>query len=225
MNRVVSACRIRHQLTVLTSDLIGLSLCDSQNFPSIKNLPHQVVEVGLSHSLDLSVVLKNIKYEEVYAELQKTQAYNIKMLDGALIQLMYRYRDGDIEAHRLAFFPSPSLEEFQNNPDIYMEDLVYADVSERNVVTFPVRFDYDSKEHISIPIKHPKSHLTLGQYKNCRIPVSSAVTPFEFLTFILRNFYNTAYKEFYKEITRFDDKFDQSFFQEETEITRLIIAK
>jgi hypothetical protein len=222
---MVSPIRIRQQLTTLTSDLIGLSLCDSQNFPSIKSLPQHVVEVGLSNSFDLSVVLKNIKYEVVYAELQKTQAYNFKMLDGALIQLMYRYRNGNIEAHRLAFFPSPSLEEFQNNPEIYMEDLIYADVSEKNIVTFPIRFDFDSREETSIPIKHPKSHLTLGQYKNCRIPVNSALTPFEFLTFILRNFYNTAYAEFNTQITQFDDKFDSSLFEEETVISRLIIAK
>jgi hypothetical protein len=40
---------------------------------------------------------------------------------------------------------------------------------------------------------HPASHLTLGQYENCRIPVSGPLGPNSFGMFILRNFYCRAY--------------------------------
>ena len=56
---------------------------------------------------DLSIVLKNISYSDLYDELEQTQTYNLKMIDGALIQMMYRFNHEIIETHRLAFFPSP----------------------------------------------------------------------------------------------------------------------
>ena len=62
------------------------------------------------------------------------------MLDGALIQMTYEFSDKKLRRHRLAFFPSPHLEEFQNNPDIYLDDEIYADVVAKNIVSFPVRF-------------------------------------------------------------------------------------
>ncbi|WP_226989184.1 DUF2290 domain-containing protein [Paraglaciecola arctica] len=212
-------------METLTADLIGLSLCDKQNFPSIKRFPNQITEVGLANVSDLSLVLKNISYDKIYAELEKSHAYNLKMIDGALIQLMYRYKDDSIETHRLAFFPSPTLEEFQNNPEIYLEDEIYADVSNKNVVPFPIRFDFDCRVDIAVPIEHPRSHLTLGQYKNCRIPVNSALTPHDFLCFLLRNFYNTAFQKYFNEITQFDDCFEDSLFGEEQIVSRIIIGK
>jgi hypothetical protein len=42
------------------------------------------------------------------------------MPDGAIIQMMYVFKNDSLERHRLTFFPSPNLEEFQNNPDIYL---------------------------------------------------------------------------------------------------------
>ena len=61
-----------------------------------------------------------------------------------------------------------------------------------------LQFDYDPKS--SIKIEHPSSHLTIGQYKNCRIPVSLPITPNIFIDFILRNFYNTASNEYQKDL-------------------------
>ena len=121
------------------------------------------------------------------------RAYNVKMLDGALIQMMYVFSEGQVKRHRLAFFPAPHLEEFQNNPEIYLTDEVYADVVARNIVPVPVRFDFDTKGDEELSTTHPLSHLTLGQYQNCRIPVSAPVTPFRFIEFILRNFYHRAF--------------------------------
>ncbi len=35
---------------------------------------------------DFSIAMKNITYEEIYKQLEETKNYNIKMLDGTLIQ-------------------------------------------------------------------------------------------------------------------------------------------
>lgn len=212
--------RIRHQVQRLTSDFVGLGLCNSQNFPSIKS-EGGISEVSYSGMSDLSIVLKNQPYQDLYSELLRTSAYNILMLDGAIIQLMYRFKDGILVSHRLAFFPSPNLDEYQNNPDIYELDEIYADIILKNIVVFPVRFDFDSSEVVFVEQEHPKSHLTLGQYKNCRIPVTSPVTPYLFLNFILRNFYNTAYKKHSEGITLFRELFEDTIYPSEREIAHL----
>lgn len=165
-------------------------------------------EVSFSGADKLSIVLKNTPYQDIYRELDRTQTYNIKMLDGALIQLMYRFANDKLVSHRLAYFPSPNLLEFQNHSDIYETDEIYAEVVMKNLVAFPLRFDYDSSDAVFKELHHPRSHLTLGQYKNCRIPVSAPVTPFRFMDFVLRSFYNTAHRTFCVQMTNFDDRFE-----------------
>jgi len=91
---------------------------------------------------------------------------------------------------------------------------MYLDILDQRVVTVPLRFDFDSGDAF-IPVEHPKSHLTLGQYENCRIPVSSAVSPFQFMDFILRNFYHTAHTKFCERLTRYSDRFEKSILPEE----------
>lgn len=122
------------------------------------------------------------------------------MLDGALISLRYRFKAGVICEHSLSYFPSPDLENFQNEPEIYLEDEIYADVIARNIVPFPVRFDFSDDPKKFVDVHHPYSHLTLGQYENCRIPVDSPLGPLAFGGFILRNFYNTAFRKYSEQI-------------------------
>ena len=198
--------KIRQQVEILTTDLIGCSLCEEQKFPSLRNESSDICKVDFGDT-DLSVVLKNRSYKEIYNELLRIQGYNLKMIDGALIQLMYKFKKKSLQSHRLAFFPSPYLEEFQNNPEIYEEDNIYADIIKKNIVPFPLRFDFDCREEVVRDIDHPKSHLTLGQYQNCRIPVSGPLTPFIFIEFVLRNFYNTAFKQYANKINRFTEIF------------------
>lgn len=180
---------IKKQINDITSNLIAIGLSVEQNFPSIND-----GSIYISGNKDLSIALKNISYKEIYQILEKDKNYNIKMIDGALIQLMYNFEGNELKKYRLAFFPSPNLEEFQNNNEIYETDELYADILDKNIVTTPIRFDYDPNNHQVV--EHPKSHLTIGQYKNCRIPINTAITPNIFMDFILRNFYNTSHSKF-----------------------------
>jgi hypothetical protein len=191
---MLNSTKIFNQIVKLTETLVSLSLCDHQNFPSTHDLSRGYCEIGISNHTDIGSTLKNISYHILYSELLRMQSYNFKMLDGALIQLLYRFKNDIIEYHRLAFFPSPNLEEFQNSPEIYLEDEIYADIVAKNIVPFPLRFDFDNNSFIEMD--HPKSHITLGQYKNCRIPVSAPLMPWHFIFFILRNFYNTAFLKY-----------------------------
>lgn len=177
------------QINEITSKLIQLGLSVQQNYPT-----NQLGNIAFSGMQDISVAMKNIAYQEIYKRLDESKNYNIKMLDGALIQMLYAFKKNRLASHRLAFFPAPNLESFQNEPDIYELDEIYADILAKNIVTFPIRFDYDPNGFKEV--EHPKTHATFGQYKNCRIPVSEPLTPEVFIIFILRNFYNTAFCQF-----------------------------
>lgn len=188
--------RIKRQIDDLVKNLIEYSLNDDQNFPFIKRSGSDLTEISFHGAEFTSIAMKNISYKQIYDQLKQERAYLIKMLDGALIQMMYAFQGKTLERHRLAFFPSPYLEEFQNSPEIYLEDEIYADIVAKNVVPFPLRFDFDAREEVYQELDHPKSHLTLGQYTNCRIPVSAPLMPAHFVEFVLRNFYHTAHQKY-----------------------------
>ena len=176
---------ILSQIRNVTSSLIGMNLSEDQTFPSEKD---GIIYISGAH--DLSIALKNVSYSKIYEILNAEKNFNIRMVDGALIQIMYIFNNEDLVKYRLAFFPSPNLEKYQNDPELYDEDSIFANIISKNIVPTPIRFDYD--KHAFVDTIHPLSHLTIGQYKNCRIPLSKIITPNLFIDFILRNFYNTV---------------------------------
>jgi hypothetical protein len=111
------------------------------------------------------------------------------MLDKALVHMAYEFDGRRLMRHRLSFLPSPQVVEFQNDPELYMREHLFVDVVGAQSVAVPIRFDFDVRENAPESSAHPTSHLTLGQYLHCRIPVSSAVTPWVFVDFLVRHFY------------------------------------
>ena len=197
---------ILNQITQLTSDLISISLCDDQNYPVLRGtLDSCSIDIDAP---DVSIALKGIPYREMYEEMCKKRSFNIKMIDSALLLLQYKVEDGIVISHRLCFFSNPDLSEFQNNPDLYLEDEIYLDMVDPRIVVVPIRFDYDCREDVVQEVEHPKSHLTLGQYSNCRIPVACPLTPYHFISFIVRNFYHTAYTKFCDHLSQYTQKLD-----------------
>jgi hypothetical protein len=225
VNRIITPTAVEHQINRIISHLVEIGLASDQNCAFTRESP-DCVKVTFQNAGQVSIALKDRQYEEIYEHLAKERAYNVKMPDGGLLQMMYNFEelDGPLQSHRLAFFPSPHLEEFQNNPDVYMEDDVYADVIAKNVVPFPIRFDYDIQDGIHQELVHPKSHLTLGQYEKCRIPVTAALTPSLFVDFILRNFYNTAFSNA-DSLPRFKQSFEESILRAERNVVHVVIPR
>lgn len=184
------------EINRVVSHLIEVGLADDQNFVFLRNLGEDRTEVTFQGSEYLSVALRDRAYGEIYDSLRSERAYTILLPDGAMLQFSYQFSGEELEKHRLAFWPSPHLEQFQNNPDLYLEDSVFADVVSLRIVPFPIRFDHDSNEDVARDVHHPISHLTLGQYENCRIPLSAPLPPAHFADFILRNFYHTAFYQY-----------------------------
>ncbi|MEG3911504.1 DUF2290 domain-containing protein [Microcoleus sp. w2-18bC1] len=212
---------ICQEINEITRKLIFIGLSVEQNYVSSTQTGKGSYKIAYSGMQDLSIVLKNVDYKEMYEELDRNDNYNIKMIDGALIQLMYTYENSSLISHRLAFFPSPFLENFQNDPEIYEKDEIYADIIAKNILPVPIRFDYDPDNHQELD--HPKSHLTLGQFKNCRIPVCSPIAPSTFISFILRSFYNTAFKKFTAQLTFSSKLFQKTITSGEKKILHIAI--
>lgn len=217
---MLNSISVYNQIKTLTTDLIRTGLCDAQNFPSIKTYPGNIKEIGINGEQS-TIFLKSIPYFDMFLQLSEKNSFNIKMLDGALISMQYRFKNDVLIAHRLSFYPAPNLEAFQNEPDIYLQDEIYNDIMDKRIVTIPIRFDFDNDTKTCKPISHPISHLTLGQYKNCRIPVSTALTPFQFLSFIIMIFYNTAHKKYFYEFTHFKECFNQTIYDEEKKVMHI----
>lgn len=201
----------------ITSKLITIGASVEQNFPTEKKVQGLSI-ISWGESNNLSVALKNISYDQIYDALQQENNYNIKLLDGALLQLMYTFEMNKLISHRLAFFPSPYLEVYQNDPEIYEHDELYADIISKSITPFPIRFDFNCSDELHIEFDHAKSHMTLGQYKNCRIPVSSPIGPNLFIDFILRNFYSGIYKRYSSEEAILVNQFENTITTNERKL-------
>ena len=205
--------------------MMDTGLSDDQNFPYLDNRKRLSVRISFPGAEDIDIARQDRPYEEVYKDLAISRAYNVKMLDGALIQMTYQFGPPGLQHHRLAFFPSPSLGEFQNDPQSYLEDHLYADIVANSIVHVPMRFDYDSRANLHRGLAHAKSHLTLGQYRNCRIPVSAPLTPLQFMGFILRNFYHTAYENYASKLPTASARFPDSILPAERRVVHIVAPR
>ena len=199
---------ITHQINVIISKLIQSGLSNDQNFAIARELGAGKTEVTFRGAEHLSLALKGRSYAELYRIFRAERVYSVLCPDGALLQLSYMFQQEVLERSRLAFLPSPDLTSFQSDPELYLEDTVFAEIVQPGIVPFPLRFDFDAREHVFEEIRHPKSHLTLGQYEACRIPLSAPMTPAHFFDFILRNLYSSASLNYFEKLPRFEERFE-----------------
>jgi hypothetical protein len=193
---VMTPQQVLHEINTSIRLAIEAGLSDQQKYPVLKRVGRRDFDIHIESSPDLSISLRDKTYDEIYAYLEASGAFNLKMIDGALIQMLYTFRDDEVASHRLCVFPSPKLDTYEDARDAYEADELYADIVARNVVRFPLRFDFSSDTTRWVDCDHAMSHLTLGQYTNCRIPVAAPLTPTKFMRFIIRSFYNSAVQRF-----------------------------
>jgi hypothetical protein len=215
--------KIKQQIDHLTGALIELGICDDQNAAVLKKTSAKGSEIAFLNSGAASVALKDRDYDDIYMELLAARAYNLKLLDGALVQMIYEFNGRTLTRHRLAFFPSPTLEPFQQDPDLYFQDVLFLEIVSRRIVPFPVRFDFDGRDGVHRAVEHPKSHLTLGHYEHCRIPVTSPLTPYWLIDFLLRNFYHSAFDLFADRLPRDTAYFEESIVPAERGVVHVCV--
>ena len=194
------------QIRDIINSLIVASLVNHQMYPACRKIG-KLTSVIIDGSPDLSTSMKSLPYEDIYNALRSAGAYHMQMIDGALVQLLYTFENNNLLSHRLAYFPSPLLESYDEAAEFYDHEPLFGDIFSKISIRSPIRFDYSSSDKEYIDIDHPRSHMTIGKHKSCRVPVSGPLTPFRFMRFLLRNFYGPAYSS-----VNFDTKATQSRF-------------
>ena len=193
MSRKTSVENIDLFIKNILMELMYKSLCIDQNKPSKRNIQSEIIiDSGKKNDdgFNMSYLMKdNVKYEDIYAYCLEHRHFICELFDGSLIQLMYVIKNGNIAKHNLSYFPNPDALNFMIANKENINNDYCDDINKINIVRFPLRFDYNTIATNSEPL----SHLTLGSFKNCRIPVTSPLLPRHFFDFILKFFYNAAY--------------------------------
>ena len=156
-------------------------------------------------------------------KLTEQRSYSAKLIDGGLLQLMYSFQGDSLVKHRLAYYPSPNLRPFLEDPEAYLRDELFINIVSRRVIPFPLRFDFD--EGAAQDVHHPHCHLTLGDVKGCRIPVSAPLTPRWFIEFVLRNFYQTDKRDFISNLPNHHLSFPSSITTNERKLIHVVIPQ
>lgn len=211
----------KDDLSRLLASLIERGVADDQNFPVLRQLSDETWEVTFDGAEHVSIAMGDIDYQDLHRELGEKRSYSVKLIDGGLLQLLYRFKNGSLVKHRLAFYPSPSLRAFRDDPDAYMRDELFIDIVSRRIVPFPVRFDYDVEA--AADIVHPICHLTLGDVEGCRIPVSAPLSPHWFIDFILRNFYQTEKHDFVRTLPAHSVTFAATLTKGERALVHMVV--
>jgi len=184
------------QISSITEQLIISSFSIRENY-----VAHSEGDIYWSGYKNIAFTLKKQPYDVIYEQCIKEKAYNFILLDNALIQMMYRIVDNQIVSHRLAYLPHPNFLNYQDSPEDFEElfygNELFTDIIEKRVLTVPIRFDFDVDNLKHVEFDHAKSHITLGNYKNCRIPATKPITPNRFMLFVLRSFYFDRFIEYY----------------------------
>ncbi|WP_413362263.1 DUF2290 domain-containing protein [Lysinibacillus sp. 3P01SB] len=192
---IIGAEETKKEIDEIIIQLIGAGLSINQNFTSIRNVGKNKI-VSWGEAKDLSIVLKNIDYEDIYNTLEQDENYTIKLIDGSLIQMMYKFDSrNNISSHRLGFFPCINLKPLEEDHELYSKFDLYADILKKNTLPTIFRFDFDVDSKLYVEMDHAKSHVTFGQFESCRIPSSGPITPKKFIDFVIRNFYHSAMKD------------------------------
>lgn len=223
MTRSVGAGGVAGSINRVVRHLVQHGLADDQNTAFRRSGPggrHEVVFQGVG---SLSMALKKGGYSEAYARLLAERAYNARLADGALIQMAYELRGRHLRRHRLAYLPGVGSGPFQRSPELYLADESFGDVAAAPALSIPLRFDFHASDERHRVLEHPKCHLTLGDWPECRIPVSAPVPPAVFVDFLLRSFYDTRSMRWSERLPREDLGFDPTIHDRERRVLHVVV--
>ena len=126
---------------------------------------------------------------EEFRRTIKERWYSLLMFDGAAIQISYLFKNGELQKHRLCYFPCPVFFEQDDIAQLGILDLLEyvtnEDLDDRLRIEGPVRFDFDLSAGST---EHPPSHLTISR-STSRVPVSYPLSVGHFMKFVFENFY------------------------------------
>lgn len=139
---------------------------------------------------------KNIMYSSfldakgMLDDILDNRQFTVELYDKSIFQFECIVNDNKIEKMRMVFLKKDNIiweiekinlyESQEDEQDEWFE-ISYG-------IPIMIRVDYDPSEYVDKV--HSKSHLTLSNSQNCRIPMKTYFMFSEFVEFILINFYN-----------------------------------
>lgn len=215
--------RVRQEINNLTNYLLSVGLAEDRQDAFERKTA--VTEISFRNANFISDAVKASSYSSVFSLFVSERVFNAQLVDGALIQCTYTFKNNKLLKHRLAFLPPPGMDWTLRSvrPREY-EDEDTEEVSNGGVGQ-PLRFDFNARDEKHRDVIHPKCHLTLGDHSTCRIPVTSPVTPYWFIYFVLLNFCSTSGIEMASSLPKSSDKFTDSISREEKKIPYLVVPQ
>ena len=208
---------IENEIKKITLKLVNKGLVVNQNWPEIFH-EGDCIEIGWQGQKRTGLLFKDVPYREIYDTIAKDRNFNFVFFDGSIVQILYRFSRNNLISHRLAYYPCPDSGEFFSTvfQDGGYESTEMIDYLPKNELMLPLRFDFRfSNENEA----HSLTHIHLCNYQNCRIPVSSPITPSLFLDFVLRNFYPALFKDFHSTLNlKFNKIFKETITKTESNI-------
>ena len=196
--------RTQKHINRLIRHLVLKGLADDHQEAFVKRSAR--IEVTFQNASLVSFALGRRPYSVMYEYFAENRVFNVRMLDGAFIQMTYLFQGKNVTRHRLVYYPSPyGLVDWDD--DLVGRDSNFIGRNWEDVQPVPIRFDYDADSDKHIDVLHPKSHLTLGNYSECRIPVTCPVTPYWFFYFVIGNFYSSTSASQANDLPRLDGTF------------------
>ncbi len=128
--------------------------------------------------------------QEIISDLQACKQYSLLLYDKSIIQAEYILDDDNLTKSRLLFvklqnkvWRKEELDELMNDPNNLDECL-------DEPIGFPImiRMDYDPENHVEC--EHPKSHMTLNNLEECRIPLKAPLSLGSFAEFVFWQVYH-----------------------------------
>lgn len=195
---------LRTEIQSIIVHLIQNSLSIDQTYAEIVCV-RGVTDVSYPALGSTILSTKGFLYKDVYSRLVGQRTFTVKLFDGSLIQLSYRFRGEELIGHRLTYLPRPL--------EIGVNEVIQDQVLSSAELPI-IRIDY-SPEAANL-FSHSATHMHIGYSEVCRIPTSAPCTPTQFVLFILRSFYADRLSRELETVLISEDPFESSITEEES---------
>ena len=85
---MLTVSQTRDQINTLVRYLVEVGLAGDQNFALQRLVGARHTEITFERAEHVGIALKNRSYHEIYSHLLQERAYNVKMPDGAMLQMI-----------------------------------------------------------------------------------------------------------------------------------------
>lgn len=193
----------------IISEILKLRLyCDSNEL-IVKNGADNTEIISWNNKKSGSILYDtSISASKMLEEILKEKQFCVELYDKSVFQFECVVKNEKIEKVRMLYLK-------KDNKIWSIDELGMTEANEDEMdqwfelnygMPIMIRIDYDPSEYIELI--HSKSHMTISNSENCRIPMKTYFMFSEFVSFILWNFYNIKIKKssvLYNDMTELSD--------------------